>query len=113
MAVAHGVRHDVAQRSRDQVVEAGPALREGQVEQLLAQSVGERLPDRPRGQRRKMIGDAVHQSVRGAAERLQLTFARRAPLRFRHIASIGSKPSSPVGAAASRVSISVVIARDL
>ena len=69
MAVAHGVRQDVAQRGRDQVVQRGRVLRQRQVEQLLAQVVGERLPDRPRGQRGEVVGDAVHERVCGAAER--------------------------------------------
>ena len=47
VAVAHGVRQDIAQRGRDQVVERCRMLRQGQVEQLFAQGVGERLPDRP------------------------------------------------------------------
>ena len=38
---------DIAQRRRDQVVQRGRVLRQGQVEQLFAQGVGERLPDRP------------------------------------------------------------------
>ena len=69
MAVAHGVREDVAQDGRDQVVQRRRLLRQGQVEQPFAKLVGKRLPDRPRGQLGKMLGDAVHERVRGAAER--------------------------------------------
>ena len=47
VAVAHGVRQDIAQRGRDQVVQRRRLLRQRQVEQLFAQGVGERLPDRP------------------------------------------------------------------
>jgi hypothetical protein len=97
-AVAHGVGQDVAQRGRDQVVERDRALRQGQVDQLLTQGVGERLPDRARRQRGEVVGDAVHQRMGGAAERLQLAFAGRASGRFAHIASIDSVP--PVAAAA-------------
>ena len=77
VAVAHGMWQHVAQRGRHQVVERGRTLRQRQVEQLLAQGVGERLPDRARRQRGEVVGDAVHQRVRGAAERLQLRL--RAP----------------------------------
>jgi hypothetical protein len=69
VAVAHGVRQDIAYSGRDQVVHCCRVLRQGQVEQLLAQGVGERLPDRPRGQRGEVVGDAVHERVCGAAER--------------------------------------------
>jgi hypothetical protein len=41
---------DVAQRGRDQLLERGPAVRQRQGEQALAQLVGERLPDRSRWQ---------------------------------------------------------------
>jgi hypothetical protein len=36
-----------AQHDRDQVLQRGRLLRQGQAEQLFAPSVGERLPDRP------------------------------------------------------------------
>jgi hypothetical protein len=47
MAVTHGVRHDVAQGRGDQVLQRYRLLWQGQLEQLLTQCVGERLPDRP------------------------------------------------------------------
>jgi hypothetical protein len=47
VAVAHGVRQDVAQRDRDQLVQRSRLVRQRQGEQLCAQGVGERLPDRP------------------------------------------------------------------
>jgi len=47
VAVAHGVRQHIAQLGRDQVVQRCRVLRQGQAEQLCAQGVGERLPDRP------------------------------------------------------------------
>ena len=78
MAVAHRVREDVAQRRRGEVVQRDRLLREGQVEQLLAQRIGERLPDRRRGQRGEMIDDTVDERVRRAAERRQLILARLA-----------------------------------
>ena len=74
---------DVAQRGRDQVVERAALLRQGQVEQPLAQGVGERLPDRARRQRGEVVGDAVHERVRGAAKCL-----------FAHGASIGTVAST-------------------
>jgi hypothetical protein len=77
-----------AQRGRDQVVKCGRALRRWQVEQSLAQSVRERLPDRARWQRCEMVGDAVHERMGSAAERPQLGAA----VRFAHGASIGSAP---------------------
>jgi hypothetical protein len=70
VAVAHGVRQDIAQRGRDQLVQRYRVLRQRQLEQLFAQAVGERLPDRPRGQRSEVIGDAVQERMCGAAERL-------------------------------------------
>ena len=97
MAVAHGVRQDVAQRGRDQLVERDRAVRQRLLEQLLAQRVGQRLPDRARRQRGKVVGDAVHRRVRGSAERLDLAFAPRSRVRLAHSASIGS---GPPGAAA-------------
>ena len=45
VAVAHGVRQDIAQRGRDQVVQRRRVLRQGQFEQLSAQGIGKRLPD--------------------------------------------------------------------
>ncbi len=81
MAVAHGVGQDVAQRRRHQVVERARVLRQGQVEQPLAQGVRERLPNRARRQRGEVVGDAVYERVRRTAERLLLAFA--------HVASIG------------------------
>ena len=47
VAVAHGVRQDIARSCRHQVVQRCRVLRQGQFEQLCAQGVGERLPDRP------------------------------------------------------------------
>ena len=93
--VAHGVRQDVAQHGRNQVVERAPALRQRQVKQLLAQGVGERLPDRAGRQRGEMVGDAVHQSVTGAAERLQLGFADSARGGFAHVARIVPLRANP------------------
>ena len=63
VAVAHRERQDIAQSGRDQVVQRGRVLRQGEAEQLFAQGVGERLPDRPRGQRGEVVGDAVHERV--------------------------------------------------
>ena len=84
MAVAHRVRQDVAQRGRDQVVQRRRLLRQGQAEQLLAQRIGHRLPDRLRRERGEVVGDAVHERVRGAAERRQLVLARSARVRSAH-----------------------------
>jgi hypothetical protein len=72
VAVAHGVWQHIAQRGRDQVVQRCRLLRKGQAEQLFAQTVGERLPDRLRGQRVEVVGDAVRERVCGVAERHQL-----------------------------------------
>jgi hypothetical protein len=47
VAVAHGVRQDVAQRGRNQIVQRRRVLRQGQAEQLFARCIGERLPDGP------------------------------------------------------------------
>jgi hypothetical protein len=58
-------------------------LGQGQVEQPLAQGVGERLPNRARRQRGEVVGDAVYERVRGTAKRSQLAFG--------HVASIGMR----------------------
>jgi hypothetical protein len=55
-------------------------FRQGKLDQLLAQSVGQRLPNRARRQRGEVVGDAVYQLVRGGAKRSQLA--------FEHVASI-------------------------
>jgi hypothetical protein len=47
VAVAHGMGHDIAQRGPDEVVQRCRLLRQRQVEQLSAEGVRERLPDRP------------------------------------------------------------------
>jgi hypothetical protein len=91
VAIAHGVRQHIVQRGRDQVVQRCRVLRQGQVEHLFAQGVGDRLPDRPRGQRSEVAGDAVHERVCGVAERHQLILARRARVRLAHSASIRSQ----------------------
>ena len=84
VAVAHGVRQDVAQRRGDQVVQCCRALGKRHVEQPLAQLVGKRLPDRPRGQGGEVLGHAVHERVCGAGELLQLVcFAHAASIRRR------------------------------
>ena len=88
VAVAHGVGQHIAQRGRDEVVQRCRVLRQRQVQQLFAQGVGERLPDRARGQRSEVVGDAVHERVCGAAERDQLILARRDRVRLAHGASI-------------------------
>jgi hypothetical protein len=67
VAIAHGVRQDIAQSGRDQVVQRCRVLWQGQVEQFPAQGVGERLPDRPRGQRGEVVGDAACEALRNAA----------------------------------------------
>jgi hypothetical protein len=90
VAVAHGVRQDIAQRRLDHVVQRDRMLGQRQVEQLAAQGAGERLPDRPRGQRGEVAGDAVHERVRGIAEGRHPVVARRARVRLAHVASIGS-----------------------
>jgi hypothetical protein len=78
VAVAHGVGQDVRQHGRDQVVERGRALGQGQGEQLLSPRGGKRLPDRMCRQRIEVLGHAVNQRVRGAAERLHVRFGHRA-----------------------------------
>ena len=75
MAWGRTSRNAVATRSSS----VAAVLRQRQVEQLLAQRVGERLPDRARRQRGEMVGDAVHERVRGAAKLVEL-FASTAPV---------------------------------
>ena len=49
-----------------------PPSGRGLGEQLLAQGLGDRLPDRLRRELGEMVGDAVDERVRGAPERLDV-----------------------------------------
>ena len=60
---------------------AGRPVRKRQREQLRAQVVRQRLPDRPLRQRREVVGDRVDQLVAGPAELLQVAGAELARMR--------------------------------
>jgi hypothetical protein len=70
VAVAHGVRQDVARRRRDQLLQSGRLLRQLHVQKLVPQAIRHGLPDGLRGQRGQVIGDLVDHQVRCAAELL-------------------------------------------
>ncbi len=72
VAVAHRVGEDVAQGGRHQLLEGLAPLGQRQGQQPLAQLVRQRLPDGPRGQLGEVVGDPVHERVRGAAEGLRV-----------------------------------------
>lgn len=76
MSVPHRVWQHVTHRDRHEFIQRRRVLRQGHVEQLPAQGVGERLPHRAGRQRGEVIGHAVHERVCGGVELRWLTHSR-------------------------------------
>jgi hypothetical protein len=93
VAIAHCVWQNLAHRLVGQLLERGRPVRKRQREQGRRQIVGQRLPDRPAGQRSQVVGDGVDERVAGPPERVQVTGAEGAGARFAHLMERAVRPA--------------------
>jgi hypothetical protein len=89
------MRQDVTERGLAELVKRDRLQRKRQLEKLLAQVGGNRLPYRSRGELGQVVRHAVDQLVRGTSKRVQLGFACGDGIGLAHGASIGADGGLP------------------